>query len=245
MRAENELILGFNEAENQKAVEVLGRLIPHFSQNNLVIVGGLAIRHHLLSREVSYPQRSFNDLDLKIKDPTEIKPSICDEFWIYHYHPLRDSSFYIVLADPQTKIKIDIFDYNSPPLETEVVQIAGYSLQVRGLEDQFIKTLFDLMRITGRHRTDPKQFSDAILLMQIADLEKAQRFWTEKYAHIYPFTVQEAISQAEEARLKYPDRVFEHPYRRSAPYICEECQEVPGFPITPMQTIFDLLGYVE
>lgn len=245
MRAENELILGFTTPENRKAETVLVRLLPYFVPDNLVLVGGLAIRHHLIRHGISCPKRPFNDLDVMIKDPSEMKASISDEFLIYHYHPLRNGSFYFVLVDPHTRGKIDVFDYDPPPAQPEVVQVAGYSLHIRGVEDQFTKTLFDLMRITARHRTDPKQFSDARQLMEIADLEKAQRLWVERYSDMYPFSIEEAISKAEEGRIKYPDRVFEHPYRRSEPYVCSDCEEVSSFPITPMDRIYNILGYVD
>lgn len=245
MNKETDLVLGFTDEGNKTAVGILERLMPHFIAGNLVIVGGLATTHHLLSRGITSTQRSFNDLDIMIKDPAEMKPSITDEFLIYHYHPLKGTSFYILLVDPQTRVKIDVFDYDPPPVQPEVVQVAGYSVPIRGVEDQFTKTLFDLMRITTPHRTDPKQFSDARLLMQIADLERAQQIWAKRYSSIYSFSIAEAMSKAEEGRLKYPDRVFEHPYRRSEIYTCGECKEVPGFPITPMERIYDLLGYVD
>lgn len=245
MNRETQLILGFTEPENQKAVNVLQRLLPHFSQDNLTIVGGLAIRHHLLSRDIGYPSRPLNDLDLKIKNSTEMKASIADEFLIYHYHPPRDNNFYIVLVDPQTITKIDVFDYDQPPIDPVRVEVAGFRVFMRSVEDQFTKTVFDLMRITERHRTDPKQFLDARLLMQIVNLEKAQQIWAERYSSKYPISITDAIEKAEEGRLNYPDRVFEHPYRRSKPYNCADCEEISDFPITPMDRIYNILGYVD
>lgn len=240
-----ELTLGYTEEGNKKAVGVLQRLLPHFTRDNLVIVGGLATRYNLASHGFPVLERPFNDLDVMIKNPSEMKPSITDEFLIYHYHPPKQESFYMVLVDPQTKTKVDIFDYDPAPIQPEIVQVGDYTVSIRGAADQLTKTVFDLLRITAPHRTDPKQFSDARLLMQIADPEVARRIWEERHAHKYPFSIEEALVKADEARVEYPEKVFEHPYRRSELYVCGECEEVPGYPITPMKRIFDLLGYVD
>lgn len=241
----NELHLGFSEQDTQKVLGVISRFIPYVVQENLVIVGGLARRHHLMKHGIPYPQRPFNDLDFMIRDRLEMKPSITNEFLIAHYHLPRNSSFFVGLVDPQTKATIDVFDYYHAPIDPEEVQIAGFHLKIRGAEDQLTKAVYDLMKITKGHTLSPKEFDSAEQLLEIIDLEKTERVWRMKYASLYPFSIMEAIQQAKDERDKYPERIFEFPSRTTEPYSCLECSEVPGFSLTPKEEIIKLLGYID
>lgn len=245
MIRDSELNLGFSDQDTQKILGVLSRFIPHVVQENLVIVGGIAKRHHLIRHGIPYPQRPFNDLDFMIRDKSEMKPSIAREFLITHYHLPRNTSFFAGLVDPQTRVTIDVFDYYHPPIDPEEVQIDGFQLKIRGAEDQLTKTVYDLMKITKEHTLSPKEFDSADQLLQVVDLEKAGRIWRMKYIFLYPFSITEAIQRAKDERDKYPERVFEFPSRITEPYNCLECTEVPGFSLTPKEEIIKLLGYVD
>ena len=68
MLRDNELNLGFSDQDTQKILRVLARFIPSIVQENLVIVGGIARRHHLIRHGIPYPKRPFNDLDFLIEE---------------------------------------------------------------------------------------------------------------------------------------------------------------------------------
>lgn len=241
----NELNLGFSEQDTQKVLGVISRFVPHVVQENLVIVGGLARRHHLIKHGIPYPQRPFNDLDFMIRDRLKMKPSIANEFLIAHYHLPSNSSFFAGLVDPQTKVTIDVFDYYHAPVDPEDVQIGGFQLKIRGAEDQLTKAVYDLMKITKGQTLSPKEFDSAEQLLEIADLEKAGRIWRMKYASLYPFSIMEAIQKAKDERRKYPERVFEFPTRTTELYDCLECTNLSDFSLTPKKEIIKVLGYVD
>lgn len=251
MLRDNELQLGFSPEDTTKALQVLSKLIPYVIPENLVLVGGLARTHHLLRRGVSFLQRPFNDLDLMIKDSTDLNPSVTDEFLIAHYHLRRyphyhlpkNTSFFTELVDPQTRVVIDVFDYYHNPVYPEEVQVSGLTLKVRSAEDQLTKTAYDLMKITKGNNLYPKEFDSADQLLQIVDLEKADAIWRMKYASLYPFPLAEAIHRAKEEATRHPERVFEFHNRRIKPFVCLECTEVPGFSIAPKEDIIKVLGY--
>lgn len=103
MSRENELNLGFSDQETQKALGVLSRFITHVVQENLVIVGGIARRHHLIKHGVPYTQRPFNDLDFMVRDRSEMRSSVTSEFLIAHYHLPRNTSFFCRLSRSSNK----------------------------------------------------------------------------------------------------------------------------------------------
>jgi len=47
-------------------------------------------------------------------------------------------------------------------------------------EDQLVKTVFDIQRISQENKVDPKQFIDTRLLMKVADMEKANEIWRDR-----------------------------------------------------------------
>lgn len=245
MLRDNELHLGFSEQETQTAVGVLTKFISHVATENLVIVGGLARRHHLTRYGIDYPQRPFNDLDFMLGDRSDMRPSITTEFLIAHYHLPRGTSFFAGLVDPQTKVTIDVFDNFHAAIDPEEVQIAGFQFKIRSAEDQLTKAVYDLMKITRGHSVGPKEFDSADQLLEIVDLEKTERIWKMKYTPLYPFSLMEAIGQAKDARGKNPQSVFEFPLRTTEPYDCLECTEEPGFALTPKEEIIRVLGYVD
>lgn len=223
------LILGFSKKDNQKVKAVLKKLLKHLNLKNVTLVGGLAIRHQILKEGHFYPKRSFNDLDLVVKSPKDVYKSVCSDFLIYHYHPLKNSHFYIVLLDPKHKIKIDIFDNSTPPIKPETVVFNNLKLKIRSCEDQLTRTVLDLLKVTKNEEIDPKQFSDAKLLLKIAPSQ----------------TLNQQLNQAEEIVKKSPKLLLQKPFHKPKPYKCSACVKVKSFPITPMENIYQILGYVE
>ncbi len=163
--------------KDQKRIELhFTKLLPHLQKDQFIIVGGLAINYHLKKRGVKIPFRPFNDLDIMAKSPSVVLPSVIKDFLIYHYHK-RKSSFFIALVDPESRTKIDIFDYSITPEKTEEVLFGNYKLRIRGVEDQLIKTILDTLKVKEGVKIDPKQFIDARLLLKVADMSKADRIW--------------------------------------------------------------------
>lgn len=242
---ETRLMLGYSDQDNKKALGIITKLLPHLAQDGVVIVGGLARRHHLLRHGLAVPARPFNDLDVMIRDSGEMNPSITNDFIIAHYHPPGERGFYAGLIDPQTKIKVDVFDYRHTPVDPETVEVADIHLRVRGIEDQLTHHVYEILKFLSGKSVSPKQFDAISQLMQIADLEKARQIWERKYADKFPFSLEDAIQQVEIERERHPERVFEHPGRKFEAYSCPECVQVLNYPIAPMEEVIKVLGYVE
>src|SRR5260370_15185303 len=105
MTKELSLISGFSKSDSKRVDLFLQKLTPHLEEGEYMIVGGLAIRYQLGKHNVEYPIRDFNDLDVEAFSINVVKPSVQNEFLIYHYHP--SDQFFIALIDPVTGIKVD------------------------------------------------------------------------------------------------------------------------------------------
>lgn len=241
MNKERNLLIGFSGIEKEKITTHLQRLLPYLKPMKFVIVGGIAIRYHLLSHGIDYPERPFNDLDLMVKNIDAVSPDVATDFLVYHYHA-KDQ--FLALVDPVTKTKVDIFKF-SPNTEPVVVNFQGNELLIRGIEDQLVKTVLDIQRISPKTRVDPKQFSDAEMLSQIADMKKADKMWKSNSFEKWPKSITEAIERANKIAKRHPKWLKEKPFRKPKPYKCSSCQNADGFEIVPMKEVYDVLGYVE
>lgn len=236
---------GFSSKDRKRIKLFLKKLFPYINLNKCSIVGGLAIRYHLAVSNIPYPTRPLNDIDLMVEEASVVSSLVSKDFYVYHYHPPQNGSFYIVLVDPILKIKVDIFDY-SPPLEDPIeVKFNGYKIKIRNVEDQLVKTVFDIQRISKDWPVDPKQFQDTRFLMKIADLKKADKIWQKRNYKNYPKTLLTAINRAEEIAQKHPEWLKEGPVKKPQPYKCQNCKSTARFKVTPMEQVYKILGYVE
>lgn len=236
-----DLIQGFNDIESVRVGMFLNKLLAGFDSGNFVIVGGLAIRYHLVNKSIPFKPKAFNDLDIVVKESSILKPDYFKSFLIYHYHP---KSFFLVLVDVETKIKCDVFldpqlkDVENIPFGNNIVQIATP-------EAQLVKTVLDTTKILSEIAVDPKQFTDAKLLMEVADMSVADDLWKKGEGFKIATDLKKAFGLAERQAKLRPDLLVDHPFRKTTPYKCRDCKSVSGFVVTPMKKIYRVLGYVE
>ena len=238
----NDLVVGFTQSEKERIEKHLLRLIPHLIKDEFILVGGIIIRYYLTKKNIDYPPRPFNDLDILIKYETSIKKSITKDFLIAHYHPKEGRAPYMALIDPITKVKDDFFDYEFAPNKINKIRFDKYLLNIQSVEDQLIKTVFDTQRISEKSKVDPNQFSDTKLLMQISNISLASQYWDKKCRLKYNFSLKDAINRAELITRDHPEWLREHPFDQPKPYTCKECKDNKNFPITPMKEIYKILG---
>ncbi|PIR80117.1 MAG: hypothetical protein COU25_01825 [Candidatus Levybacteria bacterium CG10_big_fil_rev_8_21_14_0_10_35_13] len=237
----SELIKGYSPSESEKIRTHLERLLPHLTPEKFVIVGGLAIRYGLISKGVEYPKRPFNDLDLIAESENVVYPSIKNDFQIYHHH--RDgNTFFLAFVDPISKTKVDIFDWSKPPFYKEAVDFKGRKLLVQSLEDQLTVTVLDILQASNEIKRDPKMVSDMELMLLVADLNKANNIW-QKRGQKSSFS--EAVENVRRLFKEHPEFFKEKPWHKPGPYKCPNCINTKDFPLTPMEEVYKVLGYVE
>lgn len=240
--SDRELIIGFEDEDKQRVIDHLTRLLPYLKPDDFVLVGGLAIRHHLITHGINYPRRPFNDLDIIVRTADTVSPLVCDKFLVYHYHP--DDNF-LALVDPVSRVKTDVFSYYPSPHDVVKILLCGQEVNIISAEDQLVKTVLDIQKVSSGIKVDPKQFEDARFLMKIADIDKADSYWRENNFSNCPSSLIDAFNMADAIAKKHPEYLQEKPFRKSAPYNCEHCKNVNGFFVSPMDQVYQILGYIE
>ena len=234
----SELIKGYSPSESEKIRAHLERLLPHLEPEKFVIVGGLAIRHGLVSRGIDFPQREFNDLDIIAQEESVVYPSITQDFLTYHHHP----DFYFAFVDPISKTKVDVFDWSKPPFYKEAVNFQGRKLLVRSLEDQLTVIVWDVLQASNEIKRDPKMISDMELMLSVSNAQILAEIW-QKRSQKSSFL--EAVENARRLFKEHPEFFKEKPWHKQAPYKCPNCISTKDFPLTPMEKVYKILGYVE
>lgn len=220
----------------------LSRLLPHLKPGQFAVVGGLAIRFLLSEKGLSY-NPDFNDIDMTVREMGVVLPSVGKDFLIYHHHLVGERE-YFALVDPTTKMKVDIFPQAFPERYVQV-NVGGQEIDIPTAEDQLVKTVYDVLRISDSDRVDPKQFKETDLLMQIADLAQADEIWKSRGFPNCPDSLTEAVKRAKEIAHEHPEYLQEKPFRKPQPYQCSECIKDPNFPLAPMEEVYKILGYIE
>lgn len=239
------LVRGFKMVELKRVETLLEKLLQYIDTDKMAIVGGLAIQYLISRAGIKHTTRRFNDLDIMLKTAGAISPNVVKNFLIYHYHPTKKNSFFIAVVDPVLRIKVDIFDWDPPLEDYIVVKFGNYKLKMRSPEDQLVKTVFDLQRISVEKKVDPKQFLDATLLMKIANLKSADNLWKKRNFSDYPGSIVVAYERANTIAKEHPDWIKEYPFKKPKPFLCPECKNTNKFKIAPMKQIYEILGYVE
>lgn len=222
----------------------LSKLIPYLDLKKSLFVGGIAIRYHLLSHGVEFTKRPFNDLDLVVEDPAALSSHVTKRFLVYHYHPQNIGQFYIALVDPESQTKVDIFSPTLYTFHTVQVSFEKYTLRLPSIEDQLVKTILDISRISPESHVDPKQFEDARMLYSIADTNLVERYWKENNINNDGLSALHSYLRAKEMAKSNPGWIEEKPFDTS-PYVCGICRETDEFQVEPMEKIYDILGRAE
>ena len=220
-----DLISVYSPEDHEKATQVLSDLIKHLKSGEFVIVGGMAIRLSMALAHVPYPQRPFHDLDVVGKNYGVLLPSVIDDFDIEANYPPENPEvqrFWVGLTHKKTTtpekpgVHVDFFDPQMFPEETFDVHFGQEVLKVQSAEDQFVKTVFDVCRISKETKVAHKQFDDAELLLQIVNKKKADEIWHKKREQVgfthYPETIFKALELAKQIRKDHPDWSVEDPF---------------------------------
>lgn len=252
MRIKQEIGVGLNSKDRERMRIFLVKFLKHVDRNKLVVCGGLAIRFNITQHGLTFPRRPFNDLDLLIESPNDIKPTITTDFMLYHYHPknpsdpVEPSYFFYAFVDSQSRLKADVFPYRwSAPGRFVWATFQGKPIKVVGIEDQLIQCLYDVSRISPQLKVDPKQLDGVHTLMKIANVTLAEKIWKTNNHPSYVPILKEAIEKADALKVSHPQWWQEKPYRKPKPYKCSYCQSRSNYRIVEMIKIYKVLGYVE
>lgn len=252
------LLNSFGKGNKEDVKSTLLKLLPHVNTGNLILCGGFAVRYHLKKNNIDFNyDREFNDLDLLLKDIFDLKPSVSNDFIVYHYHDYSDKKqdhaddLFIALVDEEPKIKIDIFSYAPyTPFDPEDIEFEGVKLKIRNPEDQLATQILESAVILDGGTIDPKWIENIEGLLKISDPDKTNRYFHNK--HYYNGKSENSFTESAlevyekiKRQIKDTSEVLVSKSTRKDPYQCDLCENRNGFTVAPMDQVYKILGYTE
>ena len=163
------------------------------------------------------PQSNYraavDDGDLVASSLDAVEPAVVSEFVVSHFHT-GSPKFFVQLVDPQTRLRIDIFEDVARVLET-AHHISDIPMKVLSKVDMTAHKKRTVGRASAARPVDIKHRRDLLALSgSVPDLPESW-FVTEPYAT-------DVNMRCERCQASL----------------------TPGFPLSEKPTIFDLLGYV-
>jgi hypothetical protein len=256
---------GITPEENQKLTATIQKLVPYLNMEKVFFVGGLVARYHIENAGKKYPkERPINERDILLTSKDAIDPKATKEFKIHHLHK-TDHGMYLVLIDPKTAIKIDLFDNGRPIHESVTAQFAGKGvpepIQMRSAEDQYVEYVRDCYRVVIIEKIKNKAhyYEDMKMLREIVSEGKAQTLyemkdndnypsapvWRDKKFGEFPQKLEDAYEESLKFAQDHPERIITTTYSQNkGPVECPECvKNDPDFPLTPQEEIFEIMGW--
>lgn len=210
--------------------KALTKLFQIIDQDKVILCGGAAIQHHIDNAGLPIKHKIGQDeLDILVPDLATLRATLKKSgkfFYISHYHDyvkkkpsyVVADSFYGVLVDKETNVKIDLFDvWPFYPQDLIEVSFNGKPLLLRSPEDQAVTQMLESYRILGiicrENAISPRQFPETYWLNSISNPLTLQRLWSmhplmNSKSNLYPFRYPETY---EDAYLKLASFMLNHP----------------------------------
>lgn len=201
----------------------LSRLLPHLDYARIALTGGVATGLHLGARcGERAPGIGAGDVDLVAAEVDAVRPTVTGDFLVSHFHLPQPgyAKFLVQLADPGSRLRIDIFPDSLNALHRAGgMDVAGIDVRVLNPSDLLDHKLATLAKASAADPVDPKHLDDARRLGALCG---------------------RAISALAASHLK-PDE-----YTRDVGAICLRCEasRCDAFPLAPKREILEVLGYV-
>lgn len=250
-----DFLVGLTKEDVGRIRLTLEKLYTHFNVEDLILAGGVSIRHHIISKGLNFPLRNTDNIDVLITKKDALKPAVNKDFLIFHYHigkPGDRDRFFFELVDPNTKIKVHIFDETIFPSFPVVVSFLDKAIKIRSAEDQMVVRVIEMVEDIHINRVNAKWLKDAKLLITVLDMGRAEAYWkqvaTSEYCQSYTelrgtTTLEQVWSEVLKFAELHPESVSTDNGENKVTYICKGCVVDPNFPLTPLDKIYKLLGY--
>jgi hypothetical protein len=209
-------------SEIERLRRTLARLLPYLERENIALTGGVAIELTLAASDLSGHRRTIPDLDFVATSLAAVDSMLTDSFLVCHYHTPQSTyaKFLLMMVDPATRLRIDIFpDSMGAIAEARYTTIGDQTILMLGPRSLLDHKRRTLSKATAADPVDEKHLRDAMALAGLC----ASAVEPVPATHLS----KDVYSTDLDARCARCDFSLD-----------------PAYPLAPKRAIFDLLGYV-
>jgi hypothetical protein len=208
--------------QSERLGTCLLRLFEHTDANAVALTGSAAIDVQLSARGLPRCRGLLTDVDLVAGSPGAVAPGVTSAFLLSHYHLPHPGyqKFLVQLADPQSRLRVDIFPGSAASIDrARAFDVGGARVRVLDLDAILDHKRAILAGASEERRVDEKHYLDAVMLARICGQE---------------------VPDCPASFLRVEQ------YSREIDAECHRCRSSAdaAFPLAPKQRILDTLGYV-
>lgn len=232
------------EADVRRVHACLAILLQH-GVAEWALTGGIAIELRLIQRGNQVEQRSLNDLDFATTSFSTVPNTLGTEFLIRHVHPLDPVDKLIAqFVSSELVLRIDVFRTHvdvmnrANPVQTEFGEI-----KVVSLEDLAARAARLTLPLANRQPVLSKHASDFLRLVNVVNLEDAERAWPQHRRIDDPETFSKAATLLREVIPYNANLLTTETYSQDTSENCSRCSTVEGLELASGEAILSILGY--
>lgn len=224
----------------------ISKLAQHL-QEPIVFTGSVATSRHLLQHGILGEKRLLNDIDIVIEGPSGLPASLCQDFLIAHFHPLRERGKILAqLIDEEHATRIDVFTPGSRSLAERLIDsaIGNVPCKFVSAEDLSAKLLSIIYPVIRGEPVETKYVEHFRSLSAIVDLGSMGEVWPEYKKESQSLDYGEAAEAVWVSITANPGLLQVSRYSQDISQACAWCCESELFPLAARSRIHEVLGYV-
>lgn len=221
-------------------------LSHYINPDELTYGGSMAARYHARRAGLVLPDQDMRGVTVLVRNRESVLPRIAKALSIAHHHIGEDGvDFYMQVADAYTGLYADIFKEQIGDRDQVKVPFGVFEVPLITAADQLADTVLALQQLDRGNNVDPRLLEDAKLLISFVTQDDAETAWHHLLgAPAGKVTLFAAYTHALMIADGRPELLIANP-PRNPEGDCDKCAYVPGYPLTPMERIQEILGYVE
>ena len=210
------------------------------------LTGGVAIELRLIERGIQGELRSLNDLDFATTSFDSVPNTLGTVFLIRHVHPLDPPDKIIAqFVSSELALRVDVFRTaqevmnRAHPVQTEFGAIHAVSF-----DDLVARATRLTLPLVDRQPVLSKHARDFLRLVEVANLEDAERAWTQHRRVGDSESFRMAATLLREVIPYSADLLMSPTYSQNvSEEVCCRCTAVDGLGLANPEAILSVLGY--
>lgn len=223
------------------------RTLKRLSESGLkyAVTGSLALNARLCALGLPPVARGLNDIDIVVRSFAEIPVALRDCFMCIHAHPdAIDGKLLLQLADPVTRMRIDIFAFVGKTLSRSIAGlIDGRIERIVSAEDLAARATRSVLGLQHGSRVPQKIADDLLRMLPVLDYVQAEQAWIEHRGPDSEEPFQAAVARAQMLVLSHSRLLTNEAYATDIAATCARCCDDAGFNLTPKIDVLATLGY--
>lgn len=232
------------EADVRRVGDYLTTLRRH-GVTEWALTGGVAIELRLIERGDQVELRSLNDLDFATTSFDTVPNTLGTVFLVRHVHPFDPPDKIIAqFVSSELVLRVDVFRTHPEVMNRAYsVQTEFGAIHAVSQGDLVARAARLTLPLADRQPVLSKHANDFLRLVEVANLEEAERAWPQHRRVGDPKSFRNAATLLREVIPYSADLLMSPAYSQNVSEHCSRCATVEGLELANREAILSVLDY--